>query len=86
MKAYPQLSSIQDSVMTLPLSRKIYATDTERNLTFFGSVKSMDEHNGIINICLLDVAVYEYSSSNYLYNQAEVTFSRPKSVMFIEEA
>jgi hypothetical protein len=72
--------------MAISLHQKIYATDTERDLTFFGSVKSMDEHNGIITICLLDVSVYEYSSSNYLYHEAEVSFSRPKSAIFIEEA
>ncbi|SDT06298.1 hypothetical protein SAMN05216490_2402 [Mucilaginibacter mallensis] len=68
------------------LYQKIYVTDTERNLTFFGSVKSMDENHGMITICLLDVAVYEYSSSNYLYHEAEVSFSRPKSLLFVEEA
>jgi hypothetical protein len=68
------------------LYQKIYVTDTERNLTFYGSVKSKDEHNGMISICLLDVSVYEYSSSNYLYHEAEVSFSRPKSLLFIEEA
>jgi hypothetical protein len=66
--------------------QKIYITDTERNLTFYGSVKSMNEGRGMISVCLLDVEVYEYSSSNYLYHEAEVSFSRPKGLLSIEEA
>jgi len=68
------------------LSQKIYITDTERNLTFSGTVSSMSESNGMLSICLLNVAVYEYSSSNYLYTEAEVSFKRPKNLLLIEEA
>jgi hypothetical protein len=35
---------------------------------------------------MTETAVYEYSSSNYLYQENEISFSRPKSVIHIEEA
>ncbi|WDF75509.1 hypothetical protein PQ469_16590 [Mucilaginibacter sp. KACC 22773] len=74
------------SVMATSQNQKAYVTDMERDLTFFGSVKSLTEHNGILTICMSEVTVYEYSSSNYLYQEVEISFSRPKSVIHIEEA
>nr|MBB6234563.1 hypothetical protein [Mucilaginibacter sp. FT3.2] len=81
-----QLFLTCDSVMATSQNKKFYVTDMERDLTFFGSVKSLTEHNGVISIHLTEVAVYEYSSSNYLYQEAEVSLSRPKHVIHIEEA
>lgn len=81
-----QLFLTCDSVMAMSQNQKAYVTDIERDLTFFGSVKSLTEHNGIITISMTETAVYEYSSSNYLYQENEISFSRPKSVIHIEEA
>jgi hypothetical protein len=68
------------------LYQKIYIADTERNLTFCGTVSFMNEDRGMVSVSLLNVAVYEYSSSNYLYSEAEVSFTRPKGLLLIEEA
>jgi hypothetical protein len=72
--------------MATSQNQKTYVTDIERDLTFVGSVISLTESNGKINITMSEVAVYEYSSSNYLYQEQEVSFSRPKNVIHIEEA
>lgn len=66
--------------------RKIYLTDLEQDLTYFGLVENIEEKRSRIEVTLLDVTVYEYSSSNYLYEAPAITLSRPKSVIFIEEA
>ncbi|WP_345210276.1 hypothetical protein [Mucilaginibacter gynuensis] len=72
--------------MTKPAQRKIYLTDVELDLTFFGVVKFIKETDAEINVTLTDVKVYEYSSSNYLYAMEEFSLKKPKAVIHIEEA
>lgn len=74
------------TVMDQAQLTKVYLTDLERNLTFFGIVDKLNEANNSIEVKLTDVKVYEYESSNYLYSSPEVTFTRPKSVLHIEAA
>ncbi|WP_183559854.1 hypothetical protein [Mucilaginibacter sp. SP1R1] len=71
--------------MSEPIQRKIYLTDLERDLTFSGFVKSFVESGKTMDIVLLDVKVYEYSSSNFLYAAPEIAVSRPKSALHIED-
>jgi hypothetical protein len=66
--------------------KKIYLTDLEQDLTYFGLVEHINEKRSNIEVALLDVTVYQYSSSNYLYNAPAISLLRPKSVIFIEEA
>lgn len=65
---------------------KVYLTDLERNLTFWGIVNTLNEVNNNMEVHLTDVKVYEYESSNYLYSLPAVTFTRPKAVLHIEAA
>ncbi|GAA4914605.1 hypothetical protein GCM10023313_17500 [Mucilaginibacter defluvii] len=65
---------------------KVYLTDLERNLTFFGIVNTLNEVNNNMEVHLTDVKVYEYESSNYLYSLPDVTFTRPKAILHIEAA
>jgi hypothetical protein len=65
--------------------KKIYLTDKERNLTFAGTVESFEELKGKIRVLLLDVQVYEYSSSNPLYYLPRICISRPKDKLYQEE-
>jgi hypothetical protein len=67
------------------LRREIYLTDLERNLTFSGIVESLCELKENIKVSLLDVTVYEYSSSNPLYKLPKISFSRPKNQLHKEE-
>ena len=78
-------SSRSSSLLTETLQRKIYLTDLERNFTFAGIVESFEEKKGKINVSLLDVQVYEYSSSNPLYYLPMINFSRPKDKLYIED-
>ncbi len=66
--------------------RRIYLTDLEQDLTYFGLVELIEEKRSSIEVSLVDVTVYEYSSSNYLYEAPAISLSRPKSAVFIEEA
>ncbi|MCC8408152.1 hypothetical protein LJ707_04370 [Mucilaginibacter sp. UR6-1] len=65
---------------------KVYLTDLERNLTFYGVVNKLTEVNNNMQVILTDVKVYEYESSNYLYSLPEISFTRPKAVLHIEAA
>jgi hypothetical protein len=79
------LSSPDSPLVSELPQRKIYLTDMERNLTFAGTVGSFEELKGEIRILLLDVQVYEYSSSYPLYYLPEISISRPKDKLYKEE-
>lgn len=66
--------------------KKIYLTDLEQDITYFGLVEHIEEKRSSIEVSLVDVTVYQYSSSNYLYETPSISLLRPKSVIFIEEA
>jgi hypothetical protein len=72
--------------MTEPVTKKIYITDLSVNLTFLGEVKSFETNDKSITVLLNNVTVYEYSSSNYLYSQPEISLSGPASRFHIEDA
>jgi hypothetical protein len=72
--------------MTEPVTKKIYITDLSVNLTFLGEVKSFETNDESITVLLNNVTVYEYSSSNYLYSQPEISLSGPASRFHIEDA
>lgn len=64
----------------------IYLTDLEQDLTYFGLVEHISEKRSDIKVSLVNVTVYEYSSSNYLYEAPAISLLRPKKAIFIEEA
>jgi hypothetical protein len=64
----------------------MYVTDMEYDLTYYGAVSVCEEIGNTINITLMDVKVYEYSSSNYLFTEPEISISRPKNKLHIEKA
>ncbi|HEX8019879.1 hypothetical protein [Mucilaginibacter sp.] len=72
--------------MSEPVTKKIYITDLNVNLTFLGEVKSFETKDESISVLLNNVTVYEYSSSNYLYSQPEISLSGPASRFHIEDA
>jgi hypothetical protein len=78
-------SSPDNSFADVFPQKKIYLTDKEWNLTFAGTVGSFKELKGEIRILLLDVQVYEYSSSNPLYYLPRISISRPKDKLYKEE-
>ena len=85
VERYPYFSFNGSPVMTSPIDDKIYVTDIERDLTFYGSIVSFTESKDVITVSLTDVKVYEYSSSNYLFSESEISFSRPKGLLHIEK-
>lgn len=72
--------------MSEPVTKRIYITDLNVNLTFLGEVKTFENNDGNITALLTNVTVYEYSSSNYLYAQSEISLSGPASRFHIEDA
>lgn len=72
--------------MTSLNGKKIFLTDTERDLTYGGIVDYIIEKANNLEISLVDVKVYEYSSSNYLHYLPKLFIVRPKHFIFIEEA
>jgi hypothetical protein len=79
------LSSPDSSFVSEVPQKKIYLTDMERNLTFAGTVESFEELKGKIKVLLLDVQVYEYSSSNPLYYLPRISISRPMDKLYKED-
>ena len=84
-KSNLSLLSLDSSFMSGPPQGKVYLTDKERNLTFAGTVGSFEELKEKIKVLLLDVQVYEYSSSSPLYHLPRISISRPKGKLHKEE-
>lgn len=72
--------------MSEPVTKKIYITDLNINLTFLGEVSFFENKDENITVTLKNLTVYEYSSSNYLYSQSEISMSGPASRFHIEDA
>lgn len=68
------------------VTKRIYITDLNVNLTFLGEVKSFENKDENIAVILNNVTVYEYSSSNFLYSQPEISLAGPATQFHIEEA
>lgn len=64
----------------------VYLRDIKNQLTYHGWVKSFSENDNISEIRLSDVAVYNYSDSNLLYEVGEVYLSLNKQEIIIELA
>lgn len=64
----------------------IYLRDIKNKLTYHGWVKSFSESENVSEIRLCDVAVYNYSDSEYLYEVNEVYLSLNKQEIIIELA
>lgn len=64
----------------------IYLRDIKNQLTYHGWVKSFSENDNISEIRLCDVAIYNYSNSEFLYEVGEVYLSLNKQEIIIELA
>ena len=64
----------------------IYLRDIKNKLTYHGWVKSFSENDSISEIRLCDVAVYNYTDSEFLYEVEEVYLSLNKQEIIIELA
>ena len=64
----------------------IYLRDIKNQLTYHGWVKSFSENDNISEIRLCDVAVYNYSDSEFLYEVGEIYLSLNKQEIIIELA
>lgn len=64
----------------------IYLRDIKNQLTYHGWVKSFSENELLSEILLSDVAIYNYSDSQYLYEINEVFLSLNKHEIIIETA
>jgi len=64
----------------------VYLRDIKNQLTYHGWVKSFSENDNISEIRLCDVAIYNYSDSEFLYEVGEVYLSLNKQEIIIELA
>ncbi|WP_051285323.1 hypothetical protein [Aequorivita capsosiphonis] len=64
----------------------IYLRDIKNQLTYHGWVKSFSENDGVSEIRLADVAIYNYSDSKFLYEVSEIYLSLNKHEIIIEIA
>jgi hypothetical protein len=70
--------------MTLAPQKKIYLTDFEQNLTFAGFLTSYEEVNDNVIATLLNIEVYDYTSSTPLFNLGRITLKKNKGKIFID--
>ncbi|HVZ26386.1 MAG TPA: hypothetical protein VG842_10040 [Sediminibacterium sp.] len=63
---------------------EIYFRDIPNNITYHGMINSYSETNDFKEIVLRDVKVYDYATSNLMYELDKVYLSRPKDDIIIE--
>lgn len=63
---------------------EIYFRDIPNNITYHGMINSYSETNEFKEIVLRDVKVYDYTTSNFMYDLDKVYLSRPKDGIIIE--
>ncbi|MEO3407491.1 hypothetical protein AAFN85_26465 [Mucilaginibacter sp. CAU 1740] len=85
MEQYLHITLNSTSVMAESALGNMYVTDMEYDLTYSGTVSVFEEVGNTLKITLTDVKVYEYSSSNYLFSEPEISLSRPKNKLHIEK-
>ncbi len=67
--------------------KKVYLTDMITDRTYSGILNfHIESSNGDLHISMADVSVYEYSSCTPLYDLSDLVLSRPKEMIFIEDA
>lgn len=63
---------------------EIYVRDLESGLTYHGLVNSFSENDEIKELVLIDVAVYDYETSELLYEIDKIYLSKSKDNLIIE--
>lgn len=63
---------------------EVYVRDIENELTYHGLVSSYSENDDIKEILLVDVVVYDYTTSEELYLLDKIYLSRSKENLIIE--
>jgi hypothetical protein len=84
-KSRPSFDAAAKPVMSEFTYRKVCIADEQRNLIFSGTVASYNEVKDKINVALVEVQVYDYSSCTPLYYLPKINVSQPKNKLFKEE-
>lgn len=63
---------------------EVYFRDVPNNITFHGMINSYSETSEFKEIVLRDVKVYDYTTSEFMYELDKVYLSRPKDDIIIE--
>ncbi|MGF7081459.1 hypothetical protein [Mucilaginibacter sp. UYCu711] len=79
------IAAFNETFVAGPAVRRISLTELDRDMSYTGTVESIRETNGKIEVSLLNVEVFEYSSSMPLYNVSKIKISRPEEAIFLEE-
>lgn len=79
------IAAYNDSFIAGEVQRRVSVTELDRDMTYTGSIESIREGNGKIDISLVNVEVFEYSSATPLYSVSKMKISRPEEAIFIED-
>jgi len=63
---------------------EVYIRDINNNITYHGIISSFAENTEFKEIVLQDVKVYDYTSSQFMYELDKIYLSRPKDNIIIE--
>lgn len=64
--------------------KEVYVRDMHTNHTYHGMIQSYSETDNIKEMVLTEVKVYNYESSEYLYDSQYIYLSRPKDFLTLE--
>lgn len=79
------IAAYNDSFTKGEVQRRVSVTELDRDMSYTGSIESMREAGGKIEISLVNVEVFEYSSAMPLYSVSKIKISRPEKAIFIED-
>ncbi len=65
-------------------TEEVYVRDIENGLTYHGLIDSFSDNEDVKEIVLIDVVVYDYESSDKLYNLDKIYLSRTSENLIIE--
>ena len=79
------IAAYNDSFIKGEVQKRVSLTELDRDMSYTGSIESIREANGKIEVCLINVEVFEYSSATPLYSVSKIKISRPEEAVFIED-
>lgn len=64
--------------------KEVYVRDMTTNHTYHGMIQSYSETDNLKELVLTDVKIYNYETSEYLYDSQYIYISRPKDFLTLE--
>ena len=67
------------------VQKRVCLTELDRDISYTGLLESICRSNGKVEVCLINVEVFEYSPAKPLYSISKIKISRPEETIFIED-